>query len=104
MVTKEVMSVPELVMKALDPLITHSSPSHRAVVRVALASDPPPASVRPNAPSRRPVHRSGSQYCFCSSVPYRKIGIAPSDTLSSRVIATDESTRASSSSARHSAK
>jgi hypothetical protein len=70
-VTTEVMSVPELVMKALEPLITHSSPSQRAVVRVAPASDPPPGSVRPKAPRRLPVHRSGSQCCFCCSVPNR---------------------------------
>ena len=38
------------------------------------------------------------------SLAKRRIGIAPSDTPASSVIATDESTRASSSSARHSAK
>ena len=103
-VTTEVMSVPELVMNALEPLITQSPPSKRAVVRVAPASDPPPGSVRPKAPSRRPAHRAGSQCWRCSSVPNRKIGIVPSETLSSRVIATEESTRASSSRARHKVK
>ena len=34
-VTSEVMSVPEFVMNALVPLITHSPPSSFAVVRVA---------------------------------------------------------------------
>jgi hypothetical protein len=65
------MSVPELVMNALLPLTTHSPSSTRAVVRVAPASEPPPASVRPNAPSLRPAVRSGSHCCFCSSVPNR---------------------------------
>ena len=106
-VTSPVMSVPELVMNALVPLMTHSeSPSSdsRAVVRVAPASDPPPGSVSPKAPSTSPLHSLGSHCAFCSSVPKRKIGIAPSDTPASSVIATDESTRASSSSTRQSAK
>ncbi len=45
---------PELVMNALVPLITHSPSSSRAVVRVAPASEPPPGSVSPNAPSACP--------------------------------------------------
>ena len=49
-----VMSVPELVMNALVPLITHSSPSRRAVVSVPPASEPAPGSVSPNAPSDSP--------------------------------------------------
>ena len=100
-VTSEVMSVPELVMNALVPLITHSPPSSFAVVRVAPASEPPPASVRPNPPSVRPAARSGSQRCFCSSEPNRSSGMIPSDTPASSVIATDWSTRPSSSSATH---
>src|SRR5580692_6986735 len=43
-VTSEVIEVPELVMKALDPSMTHSSPSSLAVVRIPPGmSDPPPA-------------------------------------------------------------
>ena len=68
-VTSRVMSVPPLVIKALVPLITHSSPSITAVVRVAPASDPPSGSVRPNAPNAWPEHSAGSQLRFCSSVP-----------------------------------
>jgi hypothetical protein len=70
-VTNEVMSVPELVMNAFEPLITHSSPSSRAVVRVAPASEPPPGSVSPNAPSFSPAASAGSHSCFCSSEPKR---------------------------------
>ena len=70
-VTRPVMSVPELVMNDLVPLITHSPPSSRAVVRVAPASDPPPGSVRPNAPSIVPAHSRGSHSCFWASVPNR---------------------------------
>ena len=70
-VTNDVMSVPEFVMNAFVPSITQSSPSRRAVVRVAPASVPPPGSVRPNAPSARPAQRSGSHRARCSSVPNR---------------------------------
>ena len=70
-VTTPLMSVPALVMKVFVPSMTHSSPSSRAVVRVAPASVPPPGSVSPNAPSIRPEHSSGSQRAFCSSVPKR---------------------------------
>jgi len=93
------MSVPELVMKHLVPLITHSpvASSSRAVVRVPPASEPHSGSVSPNAPSISPEHSFGSQVRFCSSVPNRNTGIAPSDTPASRVMATEESTLASSS-------
>ena len=70
-VTNEVMSVPELVMNAFEPLITHWSPSSRAVVRPAAASEPAPGSVSPNPASLVPAARSGNHRCRCSSVPYR---------------------------------
>jgi hypothetical protein len=70
-VTRRVRSVPELVMNALLPLITHSPPSSRAVVRVPPASLPAPASVSPKAPSASPLHSCGSHCAFCSSVPKR---------------------------------
>ncbi len=70
-VTRLVMGVPELVMNCLDPSITHSSPSSRAVVRVPPASDPAPASVSPNAASARPASRSGSHRSCCSREPCR---------------------------------
>jgi hypothetical protein len=103
-VTRPVMSVPELVMKALVPSMTHSPPSSRAVVRRAPASEPLPGSVSPNAPRISPAQRPGSHCRFCASVPKRKIGIAPRPTPASRVMATEESTRASSSRARLSAR
>ena len=91
-------------MNCFAPLITHSSPSRRAVVRVAPASEPASGSVRPKPASAAPESRSGSSSAFCSSLPKRKIGIAPRLTPASRVIAIDWSTRASASIARQSAK
>ena len=104
-VTRPVMSVPELVMKHLVPLITHSSPSRTAVVRVppgvgaaAGLGEAERAEDLADAQARQPLLASAR------SVPKRWIGIAPSETPASSVIATEESTRASSSSARHSAR
>ena len=103
-VTKPVIAVPLLVMNALLPLMTQLSPSRRAVVRVAPASVPPPGSVSPNAPISSPEVSRGSHSSFSSWDPKRWSGMAPSDTAASSVIATEESTRASSSRARHRAK
>ena len=101
-VMRLVIGVPEFVMKALAPSITHSSPSRVARVRIAPASLPASGSVSPNAARARPAHSSGSHRARCSSVPNRAIGAAPSPTPASRVIAIEESTRAISSIARHS--
>ena len=103
-VTRLVISVPELVMNCLEPLITQCPSSRRAVVLVAPASVPPPASVKPKAPSATPLVSEGNHCRFCASVPNRYTGMAPSDTPASSVIAALWSTLPSSSSARHSAK
>ncbi|CAM5708767.1 hypothetical protein MAUB1S_02623 [Mycolicibacterium aubagnense] len=103
-VTSLVMSVPEFVMNCLEPLMIQVSPSSFAVVLVAPASLPPPASVKPKAPNAFPLASSGSHSCFCSSLPNRYTGMAPSETPASSVIATLWSTLPSSSRARHKAK
>ncbi len=48
------MSVPAFVMKSFEPLTTHEPSRSSAVVRVAPASEPAPASVSPKAASFRP--------------------------------------------------
>ena len=70
-VTTLVIGVPELVMKAFDPLITQSpvASSSLARVRVAPASLPPSGSVRPKAARAWPAHRSGNHRARCSSLP-----------------------------------
>ena len=103
-VTSEVMSVPELVMNCLLPLITHCPSMSAAFVRVPPASLPASASVRPNPASRSPLASSGSHRSRWASVPKWRMGIAPSETPASSVIATLWSTFASSSIARQSAK
>jgi hypothetical protein len=68
-----VMSVPELVMNALLPLMTHSSAASSSTARVCAppASEPNPGSVNPNAASASPLTSRGSQVSFCCSVPNR---------------------------------
>ena len=96
-VTQAVMSVPAFVMKILEPLITHSPSRSSARVAAFPASDPAPGSVSPKAARRRPDARSGSHSRRCSSVPKSRIGIVPSEVCAATVIASDESTRVSSS-------
>ena len=91
--------MPALVMNCLAPSITHSPSSRRARVRVLPASEPASGSVSPNAASRWPLQSCGSHSRFCSSEPKAKIGQVPSDWCAAIVIATEESTRASSSTA-----
>ena len=60
-----------LVMKVLEPLMTYSSPSRIAVVRMPATSEPTPGSVIPRLPIFSPL-RPGSRYLrFCSSLPSR---------------------------------
>ena len=53
-VTSLVISVPELVMNCLLPLMTQCPSSRRAVVLVAPASVPPPDPVRRHPPAGHP--------------------------------------------------
>jgi hypothetical protein len=68
-VTQPVMSVPAFVMKIFDPFTIHRPSRSSALVFVAPASEPAPASVSPKAASRLPEARSGTHSLFCSSVP-----------------------------------
>ena len=70
-VTIDVIDVPELVMNAFAPSMTHSpvAVSSTALVRVPPASLPASGSVRPNAPRRRPATMSGSHRACCSALP-----------------------------------
>ena len=104
-VMRSVIAVPELVMKLFAPLITHSPPSRRAVVRGGSGVGATAGLGEPECAERLPRRRAGGASASSAPrVPKRAIGMAPSETAASRVIATDESTRASSSSATQSAK
>ena len=58
-----------LVMKVFCPLITSSSPSRTAVVRIERRSLPAAGSVMTMAPIMSPRAIAGSHFRFCSSVP-----------------------------------
>ena len=59
-----------LVMKILEPLSTHSSPSRTAWVRIPCTSEPAPGSVMARAPTASPLTIFGSQRSFWASVPW----------------------------------
>ena len=106
-VTRPVMSVPELVMNALVPLMTHSLPSSdsRAVVVVPPASEPGAGLGQPERAEHRA--RSTAAAATRASAPRCRTGRSASRRArppASSVMATDESTRASSSSAMQRAK
>ena len=63
-----------LVMKIFEPLMTYSSPSRIAVVRMPATSEPAPGSVIPRQPIRSPLIPGTRKRCFCSSVPSRWTG------------------------------
>ena len=58
-----------LVIHILLPLMTYSSPTRRAVVRMLATSEPQPGSLTPSAPMRSPASAGTRNSRFCSSVP-----------------------------------
>ena len=58
-----------LVIHILAPLMTQSPPFFFACVFMLAGSEPPCGSVRPKQPIFLPRAMSGSQRCFCSSLP-----------------------------------
>ena len=65
-------------MNRLPPSSTYSSPSRRAVDRIAALSEPLPGSVSAYAASHSPDASFGRNRCFCSSVPASLIPSEPS--------------------------
>ena len=87
------------VMKLFDPLRIQPSPSRTAVVRIAAASLPEPASVSPHAARARPEASGATKRCFCASDPNMAMWAVPRPLCAATDSDTDGSTRASSSSA-----
>ena len=102
--TRNVDAYVLLVINALDPLITHSSPSRTAVVRIWAASEPDWGSVSAKAHSVSPVAAGARYFCFCSSDPAIRIGMLPRDAWASMMEAREEEWRASCSMTRTSLK
>ncbi len=70
--------MPALVIQFFVPLITHSSPSSVALVRIAAGSEPASGSDRQNAGDSSPVAQRGRKRCLSSGEPKRAIGSVPS--------------------------
>ena len=73
--------MPALVIQFFWPLITHSSPSLTALVRIEEGSDPASGSDSAKAGEISPVARRGKNRSFCSSVPNSVIGSEPSSWI-----------------------
>ncbi len=63
------LATPAFVMKRFDPSRTYSSPSRRAVVRIAALSEPEPDSVSAYAGNHSPRRKLRRNAAFCSSRP-----------------------------------
>ncbi len=72
-------ATPAFVMKRFEPSRTYSSPSRRAVVRIAALSEPEPDSVSAYAGNHSPLANFGRYFAFCSSVP---ASLSPSEPSS----------------------
>ena len=90
--------MPAFVIQFFWPLMTHSSPSRTAVVRIDAGSEPASGSDSANAGDHSPLAQRGSKRCFCSSVPNSWIGSVPS-SWTMRISADDAHALAISSTA-----
>ena len=72
-------------MNVFEPLRTYSSPLRTAVVFIRATSEPASGSERPNEQRIGASRSGGSQVAFCSSVPARITGPAPSPFAPSEV-------------------
>ena len=80
----------------LVPLITQSSPSRLARVRMPAGLDPKSASVSPKQPMASPVAIRGSQVVFCSSLPNFQIANMAREPCTDTMLRTPESPASSS--------
>ena len=84
----------------MPPLIRQPPSIFSARVFRLEASEPVSGSVRPKQPSPSPEHSSGSQRCFCSSVPQRTIDEHTSEVTTDTTVRIAESFRPISSTIR----
>jgi hypothetical protein len=87
------------VMNCLAPLTTHRLPWRRARVLIAAASEPACGSVRQKHDSISPRAIGTRKRRFCSSEPYCRIGMQPTELCTLRIVETLPSPAAISSSA-----
>ena len=85
-----------LVIHIFDPLMTQSSPSRLARVRMPPGSEPKSGSVSPKHPSASPAAIRGSHSCFCSSLPKWWIAVMASEPCTDIRLRRPESAASSS--------
>jgi hypothetical protein len=86
-----------VVMNCLVPFSTQRLPWRRARVLIAAASDPACGSVRQKQASISPFAIGSRKRRFCSSDPYCKIGMHPTEFCTLRIVDTAPSPAAISS-------
>jgi len=82
------------------PLIFQPPSTFVARVRWLAASEPVSGSVRPKHPSHSPLQSLGRNFCFCSSLPQRRIELQTSDVCTEMTVRIALSTRPISSTIR----
>ena len=80
--------------------MTQPESVRRARVRWLAASEPVSGSVRPKHPSHSPEVSFGSQWRFCSSVPYLRMPEHTSEVCTETTVRIEESARPISSTTR----
>jgi hypothetical protein len=85
-----------LVIHIFVPLITQSSPSRLARVRIPAGLEPKSGSVSPKQPMASPVAIRGSQVVFCSSLPNFQIANMAREPCTDTMLRTPESPASSS--------
>ena len=84
-------------MNIFAPLITQPESVLRARVFWLAASEPVSGSVSPKHPSHSPEHSFGRYFCFCSSVPQRRIAEQTSEVCTEITVRIAEQPRPTSS-------
>ena len=79
------------------PLMTQPPSRRVARVRWLAASEPVSGSVSPKQPRYSPEQSLGSHFCFCSSVPQRRMDEQTSEVCTEMTVRMAESTRPTSS-------
>ena len=82
------------------PLITQPESVFCARVFWLAASEPVSGSVSPKQPSHSPEHSFGRYFCFCSSVPQRRMPEHTSEVCTEMTVLIAESPRPISSTTR----
>ena len=94
--TTATSAIVPFVIHIFVPFRIQSPPSRRARVRIDPGSEPASGSVSPKQPIASPSCMEGSQRCFCSSEPQRRIANIASEPCTETRLRTPASPASSS--------